>query len=269
MSAPGPGPGPQAFLYRLASAFSLAHVASGLTTIFVYEVEEAKDSQFIAILYALVTFYCVYAVIPHTTQRDADPVSRLNKQFVIVNFLLLCWVLSIGLVPLTVRAGISPVLAHCAAARFFTPQCLTLGLDMSLPFALVGTLGLLSYSIYRTAGSIHIYLPAPPARGSPHYALAPSHAPSRPTRASTPAAPAPAPEPAKRPILRGGADLYIRKHNYARVISASVLRVPVSRLSCCAAIYVAVVPPIYLAIVTIAMPPGSPCVLIVSALARE
>ncbi|KAF8202694.1 hypothetical protein K438DRAFT_1965183 [Mycena galopus ATCC 62051] len=105
---------------------------------------------------------------------------------------------AVGLVPLTVRAGISPVLAHCATTRFFAPQCLTLGLDMSLPFALVGTLGLLSYSIYRTAGSIHIYLPALPTRGSLHYALAPSHPPP----ASTP--PAPAPEPAKHPILHGG-----------------------------------------------------------------
>ncbi|KAJ7511327.1 hypothetical protein B0H11DRAFT_1954730 [Mycena galericulata] len=48
------------------------------------------DAAFIALLCALTTFYMFHL----TLQRDTDPVSRLNKQFVIVNFLLFCWVLS-------------------------------------------------------------------------------------------------------------------------------------------------------------------------------
>jgi hypothetical protein len=46
---------------------------------------------------------------------------------------------TVGLVPLTVDAGITHTLAHCARASFLTPKCLTLALDMALPFALVGT----------------------------------------------------------------------------------------------------------------------------------
>ncbi|KAJ7850402.1 hypothetical protein B0H14DRAFT_2763609, partial [Mycena olivaceomarginata] len=124
---------PPAFLYRLASTLSLVHIASGLATIFVYDVDDARYSQFIAVLYAMATFYMLSMLIPHTTQKDMDP------QYVIVNFLLLCWVLSIGLVPLTVDAGITHTLTHCARASFLTPKCLTLALDMALPFALVGT----------------------------------------------------------------------------------------------------------------------------------
>ncbi|KAJ7340018.1 hypothetical protein DFH08DRAFT_875937 [Mycena albidolilacea] len=79
-----------AFLYWVASTLSLA---SGLATIFLYDVDDARYSQFIAILYAMNTL--------HT-----DP-------------------------------------AHDAKGHgldlFFTPKCLTLGLDMALPFALVGT----------------------------------------------------------------------------------------------------------------------------------
>ncbi|KAJ7314710.1 hypothetical protein DFH08DRAFT_894664, partial [Mycena albidolilacea] len=66
-----------AFLYR---TLSLVHIASGLATIFVYD--------------AMATFYMLSMLISNTTQKDADPVSRLNKHYVIVNFLLLCWVLS-------------------------------------------------------------------------------------------------------------------------------------------------------------------------------
>ncbi|KAJ7894947.1 hypothetical protein B0H14DRAFT_2682249, partial [Mycena olivaceomarginata] len=142
---------PPAFLYRLASTLSLVHIASGLATIFVYDVDDARYSQFIAVLYAMATFYMLSMLIPHTTQKDMDPVSRLNKQYVIVNFLLLCWVLSIGLVPLTVDAGITHTLIHCARASFPTSKCLTLALDMALPFALVETLGTSSYTIYRAA----------------------------------------------------------------------------------------------------------------------
>ncbi|KAJ7658885.1 hypothetical protein B0H17DRAFT_1096618 [Mycena rosella] len=107
---------------------------AGILTVLV-----SGDSQFIAILYALNTFYMVYMLIPHTTQRDNDPVSRLNKQFVIVNFLLLCWVLSVGMIPLTVGADIKPTLTHCFSTHFMSPKCITLGLDAALPFALILT----------------------------------------------------------------------------------------------------------------------------------
>ncbi|KAJ7739272.1 hypothetical protein DFH07DRAFT_840388 [Mycena maculata] len=140
--------------YRLAYVFALIQVAAGLSTIFVYEVDDARDSQFIAVLYALTTFYMVYMLIPQTTARDTDAVSRLNKQFVIVNFLVFCWVLSVGMVPLTVHSRITNTLVPCAAARFLTPKCITLGLDMVLPFALIGTLGTISYLIYHDAQTV-------------------------------------------------------------------------------------------------------------------
>jgi len=159
--------GSSGFLYRLACTLSLAHIASGLATIFVYDVDDARDSQFIAILYAINTFYMVYMLIPHTTKKDNDPISRLNKQFVIINFLLLCWVLSIGLVPLTVSAGIIRTISHCAEARFMSPKCLTIGLDMTLPFALIGTLGTISWTIYRSARALQAVPPTPQSQ-SPH-----------------------------------------------------------------------------------------------------
>ncbi|KAJ7264492.1 hypothetical protein B0H12DRAFT_1101949 [Mycena haematopus] len=140
------------FLYRLACGLSLAHIASGLTTIFVYDVEDATDSQFIAILYAIITSTWSMR-IPHTTQKDNDPVSRLNKQFVIINFLLLCWVLS---------GANHTTISHCSTARFLSPKCLTVGLDMTLPFALIGTRAkCISWTIYRTAHAIQA-APAPP-----------------------------------------------------------------------------------------------------------
>ncbi|KAJ6520983.1 hypothetical protein DFH09DRAFT_1373181 [Mycena vulgaris] len=154
-------------LYRLAYALSLIQIASGLTTIFIYDVEDARDSQFIAILYALNTFYMVSMLIPHTTQKDNDPVSRLNKQFVIINFLLLCWVLSVGMVPLTVGAGITRTLAVCLSDRFMTPKCATLGIDMALPFALIATLGTISWTIYKGARAIQAVQAAPRTPHSP------------------------------------------------------------------------------------------------------
>ncbi|KAJ7122251.1 hypothetical protein C8R44DRAFT_785891 [Mycena epipterygia] len=144
-------PGP---LYRLAYGLSLTQIASGLATIFVYEIDDARDSQFIAILYAVTTFYMVYMLIPSTMQRDNDPVSRLNKQFVIINFLLLCWVLSLAIVPLTVGAYITRDISDCVSVHFMTPKCLTLGLDMTLPFALIVTLGTISYTIFRGARAL-------------------------------------------------------------------------------------------------------------------
>ncbi|KAJ7288663.1 hypothetical protein C8J57DRAFT_1494941 [Mycena rebaudengoi] len=138
-------PGP---LYRLTCALSLIQIASGLATIFVYEVDDAKDSQFIAILYALNTFYMVHMLIPRTTRSDNDVISRLNKQFVITNFLLLCWVLSVGMAPLTVGSSISRTVSSCVSAGFMSPKCITLGLDMSLPFALILTLGTASWRLY-------------------------------------------------------------------------------------------------------------------------
>ncbi|KAJ7798518.1 hypothetical protein B0H13DRAFT_2155318 [Mycena leptocephala] len=157
-------PGP---LYRLACTLSLAHIASALATIIVYDVEDARDSQFIAILYALNTFYMVYMLIPHTVQKDNDAVSRLNKQFVIINFLLLCWVLSVGMVPLTVSAGITRTLHSCAAITFMSPKCLTIGVDMALPFALIATLGTISWNIYQDARAIQA-VQAVPRQQQPH-----------------------------------------------------------------------------------------------------
>ncbi|KAJ7036796.1 hypothetical protein C8F04DRAFT_1094427, partial [Mycena alexandri] len=148
-------------LYRLACILSLVHLASGLASILVYDIEDARDSQFIAILYAINTFYMVYMLIPHTMQKDNDAVSRLNKQFVIINFLLLCWVLSIGMVPLTVNPGIKQTLYACAEARFMSPKCITLALDMSLPFALISTLGTISWTIYQNARAIQAVPPPP------------------------------------------------------------------------------------------------------------
>ncbi|KAF7354300.1 hypothetical protein MVEN_01118300 [Mycena venus] len=147
------------FLYRLACTLSLAHIASGLATIFVYDVDDARDSQFIAILYALSTFYMVYMLIPHATERDNDPLSRLNKQFVIINFLLLSWLLSVGLIPLTVDVGIMRTVSHCAEKHFMSPKCLTLGLDMTLPLALIATLATISWNISRSARAIQASTP--------------------------------------------------------------------------------------------------------------
>ncbi|KAJ7798517.1 hypothetical protein B0H13DRAFT_2167485 [Mycena leptocephala] len=125
-------------LYRLAFTLSLAHITSGLATIFVYDVEGARDSLF-AIPYALNTLYIVYMLIPHTVQKDTDAGSRLNKQFFFINFLLLCWVLAVGMVPLTFGAGIMRTLHSCANVKFTSTKCLTVGLDMAVPFALIAT----------------------------------------------------------------------------------------------------------------------------------
>ncbi|KAJ7152810.1 hypothetical protein C8R46DRAFT_1120335 [Mycena filopes] len=157
-------PGP---LYRLACFLSLAHIASGLASIFVYDLEDARDSQFIAILYAINTCCMVFMLIPRTMQKDNDAVSRLNKQFVIINFLLLCWVLSVGMIPLTVHSGITPTIYGCAEARFMSPKCITLGLDMLLPFALIATLGTISWTIYQTARAIQAVEPPPRQPNSP------------------------------------------------------------------------------------------------------
>ncbi|KAJ7464111.1 hypothetical protein FB451DRAFT_1264662 [Mycena latifolia] len=172
-------PGP---LYRLAYALSLTQIASGLATIFVYGVDDAQDSQFIAILYALNTFYMVYMLIPHTTQKDNDPVSRLNKQFVIINFLLLCWVLSVALVPLTVGAGIKPTISECFVERFMSPKCVTIGLDMGLPFAHILTLGTISWTIYQGARAIQAVQITPRTPRSPApFKLRPARVVNRPT----------------------------------------------------------------------------------------
>ncbi|KAJ6626624.1 hypothetical protein B0H10DRAFT_1997895 [Mycena sp. CBHHK59/15] len=162
-------------LYRLACAFSLLQIGSGLATVLVYEVDDARDSQFIAILYAINTFYMVYMLIPHTTRKDSDPISRLNKQFVIINFLLLCWVLSVGMVPLTVGSGITHVISSCLSERFMSPICVTIGIDMALPFALIFTLGTVSWSIYTGARSLQArepFLQQPPP--SPAFQLRPA-----------------------------------------------------------------------------------------------
>ncbi|KAJ7662534.1 hypothetical protein DFH06DRAFT_354814 [Mycena polygramma] len=120
-------------------------------------------SQFIAILYAINTCYMVSTLIPHTTQKDNDPVNRLNKQFVIINFLLLCWILSVGLVPLTVGAGITHTLYPCAAASFLSPKCLAVGLDMGLPFALIATRASpLAYPFASTLADVFSSLPSSP-----------------------------------------------------------------------------------------------------------
>ncbi|KAJ6492223.1 hypothetical protein C8R45DRAFT_990678 [Mycena sanguinolenta] len=194
---------------------------------------------FIAILYAAVTFYMVYAVyevsfmrsrqraltrrnclsrIPHTTQKDNDPVSRLNKQFVIINFLLLCWVLSIGLVPLTVSSGIKHTIAHCAEAWFLSPRCLTIGLDMVLPFALIGTRAypvLPSANIVSTCAFLCFFWMAFSFPLSSRRVLRPKHKHSRrhillniPLCARAPAVPRdpgppyiPVPAPARRPTF--------------------------------------------------------------------
>ncbi|KAJ7511338.1 WD40-repeat-containing domain protein [Mycena galericulata] len=146
---PPPSENPSPF-YRLAYVFSLAQVAAALGTIFVYRVDDARDATFIALLCAITTFYVVHLLIPRTLQCDTDPVSRLNKQFIIVNILLFCWVLSVSMLPLTVSPHITHTLASCAVSHFLTPFCLTLGLDMTLPVALIATLAALSYTIYST-----------------------------------------------------------------------------------------------------------------------
>ncbi|KAJ7051031.1 hypothetical protein C8F01DRAFT_671019 [Mycena amicta] len=166
-------PGP---LYTVASCLSLTHMASSLATIFVYDMDDARDSQVIAILYSVVTFYMVAMLIPQTTSKDNDPVSRLNKQFVIVNFLLLCWLLSIGLVPLTVGPGLRPLISSCAERAFFSPVCITLGLDMFIPFALIGTLTSISWRIYHNAHHIQSQsqsLPVPPDSSATALTLTP------------------------------------------------------------------------------------------------
>ncbi|KAJ7464889.1 hypothetical protein B0H11DRAFT_2050237 [Mycena galericulata] len=189
-SPPSNSPDPSPF-YRLAYVFALAQVAAALGTIFVYRVDDARDAAFIALLYALTTFYMVHLLIPHTLQRDTDLVSRLNKQFVIVNFLLFCWVLSVCMLPLTVSPHITHTLASCASSHFLTPLCLTLGLDMTLPVALIATLAALSYTIYSTARthaqSLSLSFPA-----SPFISLPPSSASSSP--------PSPSPFTSSRPL---------------------------------------------------------------------
>ncbi|KAJ7722855.1 hypothetical protein B0H14DRAFT_3520177 [Mycena olivaceomarginata] len=135
---------------QLIGTLSLVHIASGLYC--------TGSSQFIAILYAINTFYMLsrlcffsFRFVPHGTQKDTDPVSRLKKQYVIVNFLLLFWVFSsapLFLSILTLPAQNGPTNRrrqhhphpHALRARLFiTPKSLTLGLDMALPLALVGT----------------------------------------------------------------------------------------------------------------------------------
>ncbi|KAF7292105.1 hypothetical protein MIND_01237200 [Mycena indigotica] len=156
-------------LYNAVCGLSLTHMASSLATILVYDIEDARDSQVIAIMYSMVTFYMVYTLIPQTTSKDNDPVSRLNKQFVIANFLLLCWLLCVGLVPLTVGPGIAPLISSCAVRMFFSPACITLGLDMVIPFALIATFSCLSWRFYHNADHIQSLPPLapPPAPSSP------------------------------------------------------------------------------------------------------
>ncbi|KAJ7192346.1 hypothetical protein GGX14DRAFT_578211 [Mycena pura] len=159
-------------MYSLACGLSLAHIASGLATIFVYDIDDARghggDSQVIAALYSIATFYMVYMLIPHDGVGGAgDPVASLNKQFVIVNFLLLCWVLSVCLVPLTVGPELTHLIARCATEHFVSPMCVTVGLDMALPFALIATLTTISWNIYRNARAIQAAQPPPPQSPAP------------------------------------------------------------------------------------------------------
>ncbi|KAK7020385.1 hypothetical protein R3P38DRAFT_2968417 [Favolaschia claudopus] len=144
-----------AFLYRLVYTLSLAHLASALATVFVYDIEDARYSQFIAILYSLATFYIMFILIPDSNHRENDPLSRLNKEYVFVNFLAVCWTISLMLVPLTVESDITITLSKCARRRFLSPKCFVIGLDMTLPFALIITLGLISYGVYRSGCELH------------------------------------------------------------------------------------------------------------------
>ncbi|KAJ7667303.1 hypothetical protein B0H17DRAFT_1142792 [Mycena rosella] len=117
------------------------------------------DSQFIAILYALNMFYMVYMLIPHTTQRDNDPVSRLNKQFVIINFLLLFWVLSASdNVPSSIRMGDPMVQTHLTmpqgyAALFISSR----GVDVSRSFKACDLIACVNVALYlyRENGVFH------------------------------------------------------------------------------------------------------------------
>ncbi|KAF7299979.1 hypothetical protein MKEN_01320000 [Mycena kentingensis (nom. inval.)] len=163
-------------LYNLTSALAVTHLATSLATVLVYEVEDARDSQFIAVLSASATFYMVYFLIPHTTQKESDPVARLNKQFVIVNFLLLCWLLAVGVVPLTVGPAVKPLLRSCSTALFASPTCITVGMDVVLPFGLIATLAALSWRIYNNAHYVQL----------PQSSCAPVRIPSSPLEPELP-----------------------------------------------------------------------------------
>lgn len=52
------------------------------------------------------------------------------------------------MVPLTVHANITRTLGACAVASFLTPKCVTIGLDMLIPFALIVTRASLRLSLY-------------------------------------------------------------------------------------------------------------------------
>ncbi|KAF7288401.1 hypothetical protein HMN09_01392600 [Mycena chlorophos] len=175
-------------LYTPVWVLSLVHMATAVSTIVVYEIEDARDSQVIAILYSLLTFYMVHLLIPYTLWRDNDPVSRLNKQFVIVNFLVLCWVLSIALVPLTVGPGVGLALAECAGRMFFAPSCITLGLDVVIPFVLIGLLVTLSWRIYHAAQLIHQLQAQEHVAAADAESALPPHSPSALLSPSAPSA---------------------------------------------------------------------------------
>ncbi|KAJ7464110.1 hypothetical protein FB451DRAFT_1403481 [Mycena latifolia] len=131
-----------ASLYRVAWVLSLVQMASGLATILILKAEEARYAQMFAVLYPLITF-------SHTTQQDA--VSRLDRQFFMVIFLLFLWVLFVGLAPGFGDTGLAETMSNCVSTRFMNTKCAVLGLDVALPFAFILTLGTISWTIYRGA----------------------------------------------------------------------------------------------------------------------
>ncbi|KAJ7670979.1 hypothetical protein B0H17DRAFT_1209229 [Mycena rosella] len=140
--------------YRRVAALSLLQLTSGLSTIYIYGLHgSAGTFQLVLSLYAAVTVVIMYRLLSHTRFTSAHIISRVQGQYYSLLYFA-HWFFFV--VCSTTAAGVlSEPRWACLAERFDSPQCMVLGVDMVLPYAIIAALYLAARALRRCAIAIH------------------------------------------------------------------------------------------------------------------
>ncbi|KAJ7122294.1 hypothetical protein C8R44DRAFT_981471 [Mycena epipterygia] len=155
--------------HRLAWHLSLLYVVFWGITLVSYDFRTLGAGVVIPIISAVVTLLLLLKMIPYTTRVDeTQPFSRVGKHFVSVGFLMCVWLVPVLLLPFDVFNGSYPPLAQCLSDRYLNRNCISIGANVLLPFAIFGSLISISWTIFHRAVAVHgeadIVLP----EGIPH-----------------------------------------------------------------------------------------------------